>query len=334
MSAQTTNPAGESTGTLEEAAAAFDRILNPTDSKEQTEETEEENSEQVEEAEEETEASDEDSKEQPEAGEEETSEEGEDDPEFEIGGEPVKASQLLEWKEQGLRQADYTKKTQELAQMKRDWEAQKEQEAAAFRKDWEQRLASVADQAIDELKQFESMNWDELQKNDPYAFNNQWIQYQRAKERAVVSQRQIQAAIQETQEKFQKERQETLQREFEEARKLIPVLADEKKAPEVLGKMTSYLTQVGMSKDEIESISSAKAWKVIYDAMQYKELSSKATSAGKKKIVPITKVIKPGSTASKATAVERDSKQREAKRERLRQTGSLRDAAEVFKDFI
>lgn len=43
-----------------------------------------------------------------------------DDPEVDLGGEKVKRSQILEWKKNQLLQSDYTKKTQELAQQRKE----------------------------------------------------------------------------------------------------------------------------------------------------------------------------------------------------------------------
>ena len=43
-----------------------------------------------------------------------------DDPEYDLGGEKAKRSQILEWKKANLLQSDYTKKTQELAQQRKE----------------------------------------------------------------------------------------------------------------------------------------------------------------------------------------------------------------------
>jgi hypothetical protein len=45
------------------------------------------------------------------------------EPSFEIDGEKVSLSTLKEWKANGLRQSDYTRKTQELAQQRKELES-------------------------------------------------------------------------------------------------------------------------------------------------------------------------------------------------------------------
>lgn len=44
-------------------------------------------------------------------------------PTYEIDGEKITIDQIKEWKQNGLRQSDYTKKTQELAQQRKELEA-------------------------------------------------------------------------------------------------------------------------------------------------------------------------------------------------------------------
>jgi len=56
----------------------------------------------------------------PEANQETPQVEPQDDPEFDLNGEKVKRSQILEWKQNQMLQSDYTKKTQELAQQRKE----------------------------------------------------------------------------------------------------------------------------------------------------------------------------------------------------------------------
>ena len=49
---------------------------------------------------------------------------------YDIDGEEVSSDQIKEWKSNGLMQADYTRKTQELAESRKEFEAQREQLAS------------------------------------------------------------------------------------------------------------------------------------------------------------------------------------------------------------
>lgn len=339
MGVLTTNSTGESSLSLNQAAEAISKRLNPQESSSEDHpaQGEEESTEVEQVTEDDTESEDsteqEEHTEETEESTEETSEVTEDD-EFDFAGERIKASQLKEWRESGLRMADYTKKTQELAQAKREWEEEKAREADSFRRKMEERLAAVADTSINALKQFESVDWDKLRQDDPYTYQSMWVDYQREKERALVNQREIAKHLEEERERNSSAKQERLKREAEEAIRLIPELGDPEKAPKLMSEMAEYLKGVGMTKEEMEAIESSKAYVVIMDAMRYKKLSQQKDTLIKQKKPVITKVVKPGSTTAKATAVDRDVKQLNEQRAQLRKSGSLRDAANLLNTMV
>lgn len=338
-----TNPSRESSGSLREAATRFGSILNPQESApaDQPEEDVQNSSEaevdseaqqpEVEESEE-----SQDSEDQPEAEEDGAEEEPEsgDSEVFLIGGEEVTADQLLEWKNSGLRQDDYTRKSQALAEDRRALEGEVEQEKSKLRAEYEQKLAQFSDFVIDDLKQYESIDWDDLRENDPYSYNTRWADYQRAQLRAQKAAQ----AIQQEQAQWEREQKEARTQRLAEAQKkvveLIPELKNPEAAKSLMSDMTDYLKSVGMSEEAISSIEDPYAYKVIHDAMRYNKLSSKAKEVGKKKVSPVTKVVKPGAVTSKATVVERDAKVREQERNRLKKTGDFKDAVDIFRRVI
>jgi hypothetical protein len=331
MSDQTSNPnSGDSSLSLDQAATAIEKLLSPKESKDQPKEkvrekvvSEVEPTEVVEDAEE-------DSQEQPTEVAPEATEDADDD-EFLFGEEKVKAAQLKEWRENGLRQQDYTKKTQELANARKEWESQKAKEEAEFRAQWTERLAHYGDIAINELKPFEGMDWDKLRQEDPYQYQIQWADYQRAERRALKAREDIQKALVEETGKQEQARAQLLQQQANEAKKLLPDLADPVKAEALIGKMTTYLKGEGFSPEEMSSITDAKALKVIHDAMLYRQLKSGAKDATSKKVVAVSKVVKPGSPqTARENRSERSSKEIGTLSNKLRQSGSLRDAATLI----
>lgn len=330
MSDQTTNPtSGESSLSINQAAEAISNLMKPKESpKDQPTEDR-----AVEPASEDspTEAPEvvaEESQDQPTA-----QPEGEptDEDEFLIGEEKVKASQLKEWKDAGLRLQDYTKKTQELAQQRKEFEEWKAKEEASFRQQWQDRLSKFADVVVNELKPFENVDWDKLRNEDPYQYQIQWADYQRASLRAQQAQQAIGQETQERQRQMEMERQQILQQQANEAKKLLPDLADPVKAEALVGKMTSYLKSIGFSAEEMASITDAKALKVIHDAMQWQQTKTGAANAPSKKVVPVTKVVKPGSPQStKEIRSERSVKAEKELHSRLRNSGRVDDAAALI----
>ncbi len=96
-----------------------------------------------------------------------------DDPEVDLGGEKVKRSQVLEWKKANLLQSDYTKKTQELAQQRK--ELDELVKFADYLKSnpakLQKVLAALEDkaEAAQDQKQEITTELEGLDPNDPYA---------------------------------------------------------------------------------------------------------------------------------------------------------------------
>lgn len=82
---------------------------------------------------------------------------------YEIDGEEVSSDQLKEWKSNGLMQADYTRKTQELADSRKEFEAEREQFNSKQSKLSEQLATleamisedSVTDEQLAEMREYE-----------------------------------------------------------------------------------------------------------------------------------------------------------------------------------
>lgn len=334
MSETTTNPLLESSGSVSQAAEAFAKLENPQESEAKAEdqpvvEEQEESTADVEAEAQETET-EETEEVQPEV-EEEGAEEAEDVEKFLIGDEEVTADQIVEWKNNGLMQADYTRKQQALAEERRSFEAEKEQELTTLRTEYEHKLAQFADVVIDDLKQFEGKDWDKLRAEDPYQYQLDWADFQRAQIRA---QQANQAILQEsealTAEQAQA-RQIRLQEAAQQLPKLIPEWEDVSVRDSELTALSTFLKNEGMGDDAIKSIEDPVAYRVIRKAWLYDNLNNKVKTVGKKKVSPVTKVVKPGSSSSKATIVERDAAAAKQKMNKLRETGRAEDAADFFR---
>lgn len=82
---------------------------------------------------------------------------------YDIDGEEVSSEQIKEWKSNGLMQADYTRKTQELAESRKEIEAQREQVASEKAKLSEYLATlevmvkedSLTDEQVQEMREYE-----------------------------------------------------------------------------------------------------------------------------------------------------------------------------------
>lgn len=219
--------------------------------------------------------------------------EEDDSEEIEYEGEKFKVPAKL--KEAFLRQADYTRKTQEVAELRRQAEAQAEtvKQREAF---IQQNVAEVARiHAIDaELAQFQQVNWDQLWDSDPVQAGKlnqraQMLQAQKAQTEQVLTQRQAQFLQMQQQQAAMRlqEGQRVLQRE-------IPNWG-----PEVQDKLRDYALGSGWTPSEIQAITPRQVVALFHE---FKAVETRKKAAEKPKIVqekPVTRIAATKATANK-----------------------------------
>lgn len=343
MTDNMTNPARESSDlSVSEAGDAFlklfDQEESATDARPTSEQLEEEEP-QVEEEEteeEEVEESEEDSSDdQPEAEsdeEESTTETDDDGFIIELDGEQLTEAQLREIKQSGMLESDYRRKTQALAEEKRQWEEQKAQEEAQMRKQWEEKLAIASSAVADELAEFQDIDWDMLRAEDPIEYQSKWIDFQRAQTKAKAMQDQIQEALKQEQAGYQQRSQEFINEQMDIVREKLPELKDPEKAKTLTSELMTYMIDRGFTQDEVNNLATAREILLIHDAMQWQKLQEKGGKEAKK-VKKKTKVIRPGSGAESAQAAkaQKAAEAKSKKLERFKQRGGKqKDAAELF----
>tara|TARA_Y100000294_G_scaffold103396_1_gene96002 strand:+ start:454 stop:1503 length:1050 start_codon:yes stop_codon:yes gene_type:complete len=332
-------------GSSEETA---NTILNMWDSQEQTanEETEtavdEEAVEETQEAEEvEEEAPEEEGQAEEETEESEQSEEEEAEEEVElvaeedlkytikVGGEEMEVD-IDELKSGYQRQADYTRKSQALAEQRKGTEKiqsermQLEQERQMYANG----LQMLQEQQSAKLQDFDKVEWETLKQEDPYAYMIKKDEYRDAQER-VSNVAQQQALVQQEQHTAaQKVRGEFVQQEYARLVAALPEWND--KDSTIKKDIQEYATSVGFRPEEINQLADHRSVLVIKKAMEYDELTKKI--APKKKAVrKVPKVQKAGRGKSKEDTAAEALK---AKRTRLRKSGKQKDAASLFYDML
>lgn len=216
-----------------------------------------------------------------------------DDEEIEFEGEKFKVPAKL--KDAFLRQADYTRKTQEVAEIRKQAEAQAEtaRQREAF---IQHNVAEVARiQAIDtELAQFQQVNWDQLWDSDPVQAGKlnqraQFLQAQRAQTEQVLTQRQAQFLQWQQQEAAKRlnEGQQVLKRE-------IPNWGTE-----IQDQLRTYALNTGWSAGELQNITPRQVV-ALYRDFQFVKMREKATQ--KPRVVqekPVTRIAATKASATK-----------------------------------
>ncbi len=332
-------------GSSEETA---NTILNMWDSQEQTanEETEtavdEEAVEETQEAEEvEEEAPEEEGQAEEETEESEQSEEEEAEEEVElvaeedlkytikVGGEEMEVD-IDELKSGYQRQADYTRKSQALAEQRKGTEKiqsermQLEQERQMYANG----LQMLQEQQSAKLQDFDSVDWETLKQEDPYAYMIKKDEYRDAQER-VSNAAQQQALIQQEQHTAaQKVRGQFVQQEYARLVAALPEWED--KDSTIKDDIRKYAADIGFLPDEINQLADHRSVLVIKKAMEYDKLTKKVAPK-KKAVKKVPKVQKAGRGKSKEDTATEELKK---KRTRLRKSGKQKDAASLFYDML
>jgi hypothetical protein len=328
-------------GSSEEAA---NQILSMWDSEEQTanEETEATVDEEVVEDTQEAEEVEEEAPEEEEGqAEEETEEEVDEEEETEIvaeedlkytikvDGEELEVG-IEELKNGYQRQADYTRKSQALAEQRKETEQiqSERQRLEQERQMYANGLQMLQEQQSSKLQEFDSVDWETLKAEDPYQYMIKKDEYRDAQEK-VNNVAQQQALIQqERNEEMQRAKAQFVQQEYN---KLVDALPEWKDKDSTIKKdIQEYAKSVGFLPEEISQLSDHRSVLVIKKAMEYDKLTKKVAPK-KKAVKKVPKVQKSGRGNSKEEAAVDAIKK---KRARLQKSGKQDDAASVFYDML
>jgi len=331
MEEQTTTPEqGSETLTVNEAANAFEGFLTAAeDSPEQPEadETEAEDSSDYEEAVEATEddvvdAEDVDTDDDNEVEEEEQPQT------FRVKAAGEEKEVTLEELMQGYQLgADYTKKTQEVAELRKANEAERQaiEESKRVRDTYAQRL-----QAIEQfLTQGDSQeDLAVMKENDPIGYAVKVAEMTEKKEQLNAVRAEQQRLAQQQQAEQSQAMQNFVAQEAQKLAQVLPEFSDKTKGEQVRNEIRNYGKSVGYTDNELAQVYDSRHVITLHKAMLYDKLQKSKPSV-KKKVAEAPKMVKSG-TKVKQSVSDAQKKQMA----RLRQTGKKEDAAALFENFI
>jgi hypothetical protein len=243
-----------------------------------------------------------------------------------VDGEEIEVS-LDEALSGYMRQQAFTKKTQAVAEERRAAQeaqeglrAAREQYAAGLQK-LEQILQSAAPPEPD---------WDKVQKGDRAEVQRAalWQKYQKDSE---ALQKEQQATLQSQQAEFQQELARRREVEMDLLLAQVPEWAtDREKAQAEQRQLVEHFNEnYGYQPEEIGNIVDHRAIVIMRKAMLYDQLDAKRKGAKpKQKKAP---VLEPG---AKKPRVTKSKKKSNKARQRLTNTGSIHDAAELLFDLV
>ena len=337
MSEETMTPQeGSGELTVRDAATAFEGILSAgEDSNEQPETVDQEVEETVEEEVEDSDDAEapEDDTELQDEGDEET-EDNEEELEEETQRFTVKAAGeekevTLEELMQGYQLgADYTKKTQEVAEQRKAVEAERQaiQEAKQVRDTYAQRLNAMEQFLISTQDRPEDLA--AMKENDPIGYAVKVAELTEKKEQLQKVRFEQQRIAQQQQAEYQQQLQQRTQSEAQKLSQVLPEFSDPTKGEQLRSEIRNYGKSVGFSDEELSSVYDSRHVLMLHKAMQYDKLQ-KSKPAVNKKVAQAPKMVKSG---TKVTESNRDNRKKQMNK--LKQTGKVRDAAALFENFI
>ena len=259
----------------------------------------------------------------PEQSEEEGETEEEEQPQVftvKVDGKEVEVT-LDELQKGYSRTQDYTRKTQQIAEVRKQTEAEL-QEVRAEREQYAQLLGALQAQVQQAAQP--QVDWDRLYQEDPIEWVRQREVMRENQEKAAAIQSEQQRLAQLSQQEQVQQRQALLAQEQEALVAAIPEWKDAKKAQAEKAMLVQFGQKVGFTPDELKSVIDHRAVVMLRKAALYDQMMSK-----RGQIKPVTN---NGPRPAKPGAAGRVSSNTEAMRaqQRLAKTGRVDDAADAI----
>ena len=219
------------------------------------------------------------------------------------------------------RTQDYTRKTQQIAEVRK----QTEVELQAVRAEREQyaHLLSALESQVQQVAQ-PNIDWDRLYQEDPIEWVRQREVMRDNQEKAAAIQSEQQRLSQLSQQEQAQQMQQRLQHEQEALLAAIPDWKDAKKAQAEKALLVEFGQKIGFTPDELKNVVDHRAVLMLRKAALYDQMMSKRGN-----IKPVTN---NGPRPAKPGAAGRVSNTTEAVRaqQRVAKTGRVDDAANAI----
>jgi hypothetical protein len=326
MSETMTPDNGSGNLTVNEAATAFEGILDAAEpsQEEQVEAVEESTEEVVEESTDEVEESTDEVEEVEESEEEEF-----DNPTYLVkaSGEEreVTLDELIKSYQLG---SDYTKKTQEVAEQRKAVEAERAavEEAKQVRDTYSQRLQSL-EFMLQQQNTETPEDMQKLKENDPIGYAVKIAEIAENKEKLAAIRIEQDRIAQQQQVEYSNQLRQRVSEEAQKLSQVLPEFSDKTKGEQIRSEIRTYGKAAGFTDEELSQVYDHRHVLVLYKAAQYDKLQ-KSKPQITKKVAEAPKMVKSG---TKVTGKPDMQKKQMAK---LKQSGRVADAAVLFENFI
>ena len=250
--------------------------------------------------------------------------EGSEDDLYEVGGEQFTLAELREWKKGAMRTADYTRKTQEVAELRKSfeaeraqWDAERDSAISQIKQQQVQLKEALATFAVEQDPEPspEGLSWEEYTKR-----KTAWDKRQDRKNQARAAYKQLQA----------EQTNEVLQRETAQVLRYFPAWKD----PEVFRSEASEMVRIagdyGFTPEEMNGISDHRIFRVLGALRALTAEASKRKASEAKAATKVAMAARQLSPGSKTDSKNQQSKELRQKRDQLRKSGGIDDAVALL----
>jgi outer membrane murein-binding lipoprotein Lpp len=239
-----------------------------------------------------------------------------------INGEKIDVD-LEELKAGYQKDADYRRKTEEIAIEKRELKAEEDRLKNQYSTKMEDLNSLVVTLNAEINNDMNSKELDALWEEDP-------TEAARVDRRIQKRKQSIQQAQQKLREHQQSQFQEVLREEQKKLHMKHPEIADPIKGATVKSNIMNYLSSKGFSNEDVARIYDSRYFDVIMDGMNFNKTKSAKPNLVSKKVKP-SKFVKSG---VKATKEDLNNKSRLEKLKSLKRSGSPKDATDLLMRYL
>ena len=233
------------------------------------------------------------------------------------------------------RHSDYTRKTQELSEQRRQISAKHQQWSAEVqqiqteRQQYVTALQNVVENSAGALDQFATVDWESLKNDNPLEYITKRDEFRETQDNVRQAQFQQQQAHQAYQQESQRNHTRVLREEHGKLAVALPEWSEESSRKKLGTEIKEYALTQGYSQEEIKSLIDHRSLLVLHKAMKFDKASS--PDVVQKKVKNKPNVIRTGSPKSKSGVSK---SKRTAQMKRLQGSGRIDDASALLEDFI
>ena len=235
------------------------------------------------------------------------------------------------------RQQDYTQKTQQLAEYKRQMDAaaqgmqQEIAQTQQMRSQYVEALATAIDTNYSHLQQFANVDWDRLKTEDREEYLTKRDDYRQAQEQIDQLKLKANEAHHQQQQEMSVQHQQMLQSEHSKMVSILPEWGEPDKQRAIAKTVSEFALSKGYTQEELAQLVDHRSILVLMQAKAYEDMTKKQHEVRAKKVKNKPRVVK---TKAKRSKSDNSVGKRREKMKRLQSTGHVDDAASLLEDIF